>query len=94
MPGLTSTCAHESIIKMGLTVLPHCAHSPDLAPSDYYLTGPVKDALSGHHFADDNKLTQSFHDVVRSQGREFFNTDTQCLTQCWQKYVENEGGRL
>jgi histone-lysine N-methyltransferase SETMAR len=72
----TSLLACEAITKMGWTVLPHPAHSPDLAPSDYHMFGPVKDALRGCHFADDNELKQSFRDVLRSRGREF-STDTE-----------------
>jgi hypothetical protein len=39
-------------------------------------------------FADDNELKQSRHDVLRSGGREFYNTGTQRLDQRWQKCVE------
>jgi hypothetical protein len=49
----------EAIAKMGLTVLSQPAHSPDLAPSDYHLFGPVKDALRTRHFADDSELKRS-----------------------------------
>jgi hypothetical protein len=52
---------------MGWTV-PHHAHSPDLAPSNYHLFGPIKKALSGHHFADDSELKQSFCDVFGMEG--------------------------
>jgi hypothetical protein len=52
---------------------------------------PVRDALRGSHFADDDELKQRFRDVVRSQGREFYSTGTQRLTQRWQKCVENDG---
>jgi hypothetical protein len=45
---------------MGGNLLPHPAHSPDLAPSDCHLFGPVNDPLHGRNFADDNELKQSF----------------------------------
>jgi hypothetical protein len=57
MPSLTPAGSHETITKMGWTVLPHPAHIPDLAPCDY---GPVNNALHGCKFAVDNKLRQSF----------------------------------
>jgi hypothetical protein len=59
-PGVTSACVHmRQSKKMGWTVLPHPAHnSPDLATSDYYLLGPVKDALRKCHFGDDNDETK------------------------------------
>jgi hypothetical protein len=86
----TNWRTREAIAKMGWTALPHPAHSPDMAPSDYDLFGPVKDALRGRHFADDNELNQSFRDVLRNRGREFYNTGVQRLIQRWQKRVENE----
>jgi hypothetical protein len=61
----------EAIAKMGRTVLAHPAHNPDVAPSDYHLFSPVKDALLGRHFADDNEMIQSFRYVLRIRGREF-----------------------
>jgi hypothetical protein len=56
----------SAITKMGWTVLPHPAHNPDLAPSNYHLFSPIKDALHGCQFADDSELKQSFHDVLQS----------------------------
>jgi histone-lysine N-methyltransferase SETMAR len=76
---------------MERTILPRPAHSPDLAPSDYHLFGPVKDALCGCYFTDDNELKQSFRDVLQSRGREFYNIGVQRLTQRWQKCVETDG---
>jgi hypothetical protein len=56
---------------MERTVLPHPAHSPDLAPSNYRLFGPLRDALHGRHFAYGSELKQSLLDELRSGGREF-----------------------
>jgi hypothetical protein len=75
-------------------VTPHpspFAHSPDLSPSYHHLFGLVKDALHGCHFAYDNKLKQSFCDLLQSLDREFYNIGRQCLTAHWEKCVENDG---
>jgi histone-lysine N-methyltransferase SETMAR len=56
----TSLRIREATGKMGRTVLPHPADTPDVTPSDYDLFGTVKNAVSGLHFADDNRLKQSF----------------------------------
>jgi hypothetical protein len=79
-----------TLVKIGWTVLSDPTHSPDLAPFDYHLFGPEKDAVGGCHFADGNKLKKGFCDVLQSQDREFYNTGIQCLNQCWQKYVEKD----
>ncbi|GFO10194.1 transposase [Plakobranchus ocellatus] len=36
--------------RYGLEILPHSAHSPDLAPSDFHLFGPLKRHLGGMAF--------------------------------------------
>jgi histone-lysine N-methyltransferase SETMAR len=72
----TSLRTSEAIIKTGRTFRPLPAHSPDLAPSDCHLFGPVKDGLRGRYFAEFNELKRNFCDVLRSRGWEFYNTDT------------------
>jgi hypothetical protein len=42
----------------------HPAHSPDLAPSDFYPFGSVKQLLSGCQFADQNSLLQAVSDIL------------------------------
>ncbi|GFO39309.1 histone-lysine N-methyltransferase SETMAR [Plakobranchus ocellatus] len=38
--------------RYGWEILPHPAHSPDLAPSDFHLFGPLKHHLGGMAFVD------------------------------------------
>jgi histone-lysine N-methyltransferase SETMAR len=42
---------------------PHPAYSPDLAPSDFYLFGYVKQLRSGCQFADQDSLRQAVSDI-------------------------------
>ena len=48
--------------KFGWTVLPHTPFIPDLALSDFHPFGPLKDALHGTRFEDDDSVIR----VVRS----------------------------
>jgi hypothetical protein len=43
---------------------PHPAHSPDLAPSDFYLFGYVKQLLSECQFTDQESLLQAVSDIL------------------------------
>jgi histone-lysine N-methyltransferase SETMAR len=43
---------------------PHPAYSPDLAPSDYYLFGYVKQLLSVCQFADQDSLLQAASNIL------------------------------
>ena len=55
----TSLRTQEAITKFGWTVLPHPPNSPDLAPSDFHLLGPLKDALCGTRFEDDKSVIRA-----------------------------------
>jgi len=37
-------------------VLPHPAYSPDLAPTDFHVFGPLKEALGGKGLKADNEV--------------------------------------
>ena len=51
----------ETINKLGFEVLEHPAYSPDLAPSDYHLFAPLKDALRGRKFSSDESVQKAVH---------------------------------
>lgn len=55
----TSLRTREHLKKLGWTTLPHPPYSPDLAPSDFHLFGPLKDGLRGRHFDDDESVIQA-----------------------------------
>jgi hypothetical protein len=61
----TSPRTREAITTIGWTFLPHPPYSPDLAPSDYHLCGPVKDALGGQPLADNGELKHSLREQLR-----------------------------
>jgi hypothetical protein len=45
----------EAIETIGWIVLSHPPYSRDLVPSDFHLSGLLKDALRGRHFPDDDE---------------------------------------
>ena len=45
----------------------HPAYSPDLAPSDFHLFGPLKEALSGRRFSCDDEVKAAVHQWLRAQ---------------------------
>ncbi|KAG8226303.1 hypothetical protein J437_LFUL002742 [Ladona fulva] len=58
--------------KFGLTVLPHPPYSPDLAPSDFHLFGPLKDGLRGEHFQDLDAVVKAVRKSLDSAGSDFY----------------------
>jgi len=47
-------------------LLSHPAHSSDLIPSDYYILGPLKDALHGRRFSNDEEVKDTVHGALRA----------------------------
>jgi histone-lysine N-methyltransferase SETMAR len=47
--------------------LPHPPYSPDLAPSDFHVFGPLKQAMGGKSFSSDEEVQQAVHEWLRSQ---------------------------
>jgi histone-lysine N-methyltransferase SETMAR len=54
-------------------VLQHPPHSPDLAPSDFYLFGPLKNFILGKIFEDQNSLQETVVQYFTSPGKEHYN---------------------
>jgi len=71
----------DATATMGWTVLPHLPYSPDLAPYDFHLFGPLKDALRGRRFADIDDLKYSVREELRRFSKELYVTGLQHLTQ-------------
>jgi histone-lysine N-methyltransferase SETMAR len=74
----------EAITILGCTVLPHPPYSPDLAPSDFYLFGALKDAICGKRFGSDDEVAE---DVAVSAGLILVKTWIHALVSRWRKAV-------
>jgi hypothetical protein len=56
----------EFIEAYGMEQAPHPPYSPDLAPSDFYLFGSLKDRLQGQHFEDGDRPFDAIMAVTES----------------------------
>jgi len=81
----------NTIRQLNWEVLEHPAHSPDLAPSDFHLFGPLKNALRGRRFAADDEVKAAVHDWLCSQPQTFFSNGIKKLTDRWAKCMEKKG---
>jgi len=72
--------------------LPHPPYSPDLAPSDYDLFGPMKKMLDGQKFASDIEVQSVVRQWLGQQPASFFASGIQKLVDRWDKCL-NELGR-
>jgi len=78
----------DTIQKLKWNVLPHPSYSPDLAPSDYHLFGPLKEHLDGKRFRNNDEVIQDVQEWLHWQPKAFFLSGTHKLpdagTGVWQ----------
>lgn len=71
--------------------LPHPPHSPDLAPSDFHLFGPLKQHLAGQRFDDDDDLTEEVTNWLKTLDEKFLRRGMYSLLHRWQKCIDLHG---
>jgi len=70
----TAQKTREKIARYGWTLMPHPAYSPDLAPSDFYLFGRLKNFLRGRTFESDEILLQEVRGWFKEKDTAFYQT--------------------
>jgi hypothetical protein len=75
----TNLWAQEAVAIFGWTVPPHSPYSPDLAPSDFHLFGPQKDALCGTRFEDDDSVICAVRTWVCEQETSWYREGMHAL---------------
>lgn len=83
----------DTIERLNWEVLPHPPYSPDLAPSDFHLFGPMKEFLRGKRFENNEDVKATVQVWLRRQGKEFFAEGIKKLVQRWEKCI-NVGGTM
>jgi hypothetical protein len=87
----TACVTAKKIMDPRLECTSHPAYPLDLAPSDYHVFGPLKEALGGKKFNMDDEIKEAVHSGLRSQSEEFFPRRIQALVKCWHTCIERGG---
>jgi len=90
-----NTCPHsveptnEAIRQLKFELLPHPWYSPDPAPFDYHMFGPVKEASHGWKFVSDDIVKDMVHVWLWSHLKIFFTDGISRILNhhimCWEK---------
>jgi histone-lysine N-methyltransferase SETMAR len=75
----------------GWEIMEHAPYSPDLAPSDYHVFGPLKKFLAGQRIISNDDAKTTVRWWFRTQPAEFYNTGISRLVVRWDKCL-NRGG--
>lgn len=87
----TAHATTAAIEAKGWTILPHPPYSPDLAPSDFHMFGPLKDYLRGQKFTDDSAVENAVRAWVRQCEPEFFENGFLSWKTRWDKCIACDG---
>jgi len=66
-------------------------YSPDLAPSDFHLFGPLKDTLRGTRFEDDKSMICAVRTWLCEQETSWYREGMHALVLRWRKAVDIDG---
>jgi hypothetical protein len=64
-------------------ILDHPPYSPDLAPSDFHLFGPLKQHLGGRRFATDGEVQEAIMSWLQALDTDFFYAGIDVLVYQW-----------
>lgn len=81
----------QKIAEFGWEVLQHPPYSPDLAPSDFHLFGPMKKFLAGKRFETDVEVKSAVRRWLHSNQTDFYEQGILKLVTRWEKCVEKVG---
>ena len=87
----TSRATVREIERLGWSVMRQQPYSPDLAPSDYHLFGPMKDHLRGRRFEGDAAVKSAVKEWIRSCSADFFRAGFLRWVERWEKCVQLNG---
>ena len=90
----TAHSALAAIQDLSFECLPHPPYSPDLAPRDFRVFGPLKDVMGGKSFRSDKEVQQAVHEWLHCQPEEFFSRDIHALPKRWNTCMERNGDQI
>jgi histone-lysine N-methyltransferase SETMAR len=87
----TARSTVATIQDLSLECLPHPPYSPDFAPSDFHVFGPLKEAMGGKSFRSEEEVQPAVHEWLRRQPKDFFFRGIHALPKCWNTCMERNG---
>ena len=72
----------EKLAQLYWTALQHPPYSPDLSPCDYHLFGPLKEALRGQRFEDDEEVQNFVRNWLQKRPPSFYDAGVKKLPIC------------
>jgi len=87
----TARSTVATIQDLSFECLPHLTYSPDLAPSNFHVFVPLKEAMGGKSFRSDEEVQQAVHEWMHCQPKDFLSRGIHALPKCWNTCMERNG---
>ena len=71
-PPHTAVHTMDTLHALKFEVLKHPPYSPDLAPLDFHLFGPMQEHLRGQKFADDDEVMEVVQSWLKAMPKSFY----------------------
>jgi histone-lysine N-methyltransferase SETMAR len=84
----TAALMMATLLKLKWDVLRHPPYSPDLAPSDYHLFGPLNRVCRGKRFRNNDEVIAAMQSWIHEQPKTCFETGIKKLPERWHKCIE------
>lgn len=81
----------QNLLRFGWDVLNHPPHSPDLAPSDYYLFPILQNELNGMTFASSEHLKMFLDEFFARKPHNFYQRGIMQLPERWERVINQNG---
>ena len=69
--------------ELGYELLPHPSHSPDLAPSDYWLFADPKKMIQGKRFGSNEEVIAETEAYFEAKDKSFYKHGIKKLEKRW-----------
>lgn len=90
----TAQITKDAIKHLGWEKLPHPPHSPDLAPSDYYLFPDLVKSIKEKYFQSKESLCEEVENYFSKKKTDYFKKGIEMFPDRWRACIENGGDRL
>ena len=90
-PPHKSHIAQAAIAECGFNPLSHPPYSPDLAPSDYFLFGTLKNSLRGKIYESISELTDATNDFLAELPSKAYHSAIEALPKKWETCITSNG---
>lgn len=87
----TAKITRQKLKEFNWELMPHPAHSPDLAPSDYHLFRSLQNFLNGKKFNDRSEVETALREFFDCKPPSFYRKAIESLPERWEEVIDNNG---